>query len=436
VNDESVRADAVAFIRRYAPDASGAAVDRTAAMLAASTEPPFHIEPWCEFRDYTPPQVPYVIDGVVPTESTGLLGADAKCGKTWIGLHAAVCVAAGRPFIGRFVVPAPLTVVYVALEGARANLRARIGALARGADVNPDLDADDLDQLHVLYKPLIDLRNPGLTEPLVEELIKVGPGLVVFDVLRKAAHVRESNEGAGDFREVLANTRALTESGCAVLYPHHNTKPNADSGKRQAGERLSGSGALYGHADFGVFITAFDRANRVMTVEFSTRDEAELGEFTVRLTGKGSGRHGGFTYTDRCVVTGEGEHDAADQRQEHTEHKIRQQLRDHGGASQVKIIEAVGGNRDAAIATLGRLVRTNVVYRQKGRRNAWEHWLWDDPERPIPMVLGQVGTGGDSGALSPTCPDPPRRGGRKGQVKSTYPNESGKLDPDSAEHPE
>jgi hypothetical protein len=438
VRDEA-RLDAYDFIRQVAPLASGAAVDRAAEMLAASVAFPdrsFRIETWADFRDHTAPDVPYVIDGVMPVGAVGLLGAAAKNGKTWIGLHTAVCVATAKPFLGRFAVPTPQPVVYVALEGARANLRARIGALTHGLGLDPE--GDDLDGLHLLYKPRIDLRNAELTDQLVDELLALGPGLVVFDVLRKAALVRESNEGAGDFRAVLENTRTLGEADCAALYPHHNTKANADTDKRIAGERLSGSGALYGHADFGIFITSYQRVTRTLAVEFSTRDEAELGEITVRLVGDGTGRHGGFTYTDRCVVTAQGEHDTTEQREETTEHAIRTYLREHGGASQTAITDAAGGKRTNLIATLTRMITTGTVVTTNGKRRAILHWLADDPTRPVPMVRDAVGTGGDSSALSPPgFPRPPLKGRREGeQVKSTESHHQEPVDTDDARYPE
>ena len=186
---------------------------------------------------------------------------------------------------------------------------------------------------------------------------------------------------------MLDNIRPLSDAGAAVLFPHHNIKRTDESDKRQAGERLSGSGALFGHADFGVFITKFDRAERVLTIEFATRDEAELGEMTVRLTGSGSGRHGGFTYADCCVVTSEAEQDAAEQRGEHIEQAIRTYLGANPGAAQVKVLDAVGGNRQDARAALQRMIREQAVVIERGRRTrsstGWkatlEHldqWSW------------------------------------------------------------
>ena len=328
------------------------------------------IESWATFRDTTPPEVGWVIDGVIPRGGVGMMGAGAKCGKTWLALLAFVCVAAGKPFLGRFVVHQPCPVVYVALEGQRANLRARIGALARGLGVDPD--KGDLDLLHVIYKPRINLRDASTTRALMAEVLDVQPGLVGFDVLRKAAVVRESNEGAMDFAEVLANTRPLADAGCAALYPHHNTKANADTDKRPAGERLSGSGALYGHADFGVFITSYDRATRLMAVEFVTRDEAELGKLTVQLTGEGTGRFGGFTYTDSCVVTAAGEHDPAEQRVQTTRQAILEFVGANRGAAQGRLLDGVGGNREA--------VKRGARRAHHGRRDRHlEGRAWSDP---------------------------------------------------------
>jgi hypothetical protein len=379
----------------------------------------FSIETWAEFRDHTPPAVPYLVDGVVPVGAVGMLGAGAKCGKSWLALHMAVCLASGRPFLGRFVVPEARPVVYVALEGMRANLRARIGVLSRGAALDPD--GADLELLHLLYKPRaqVDLRDAESTHELLAEMLALGPALAVFDVLRKAATVRESNEGVSDFRQVLANIQPLLDAGSAVLFPHHNAKVTSESEKRDAGERMSGSGSLYGSADFGMFITRYDRASRMMVVELVSRDEADLGKLTVRLVGQGSSQHGGFTYHDRCVVTATSEHDADEQRAEDQEQAIADYLADHGGASQTKIVEAVGGNAQDARRTLQRMINRGTVFKDdNGPRGSFRHWLENDPTRPRPMDwTGSDGVGSPVPSATTTS-DHSRReweGGRGGE---------------------
>ena len=76
--------------------------------------------------------------GFFAAGALGFVSAPPKKGKTWLGLSLALSVATGMPFLDRFEIPEPRDVVYLALEGHRAALRARIGCLARGLDLNPD----------------------------------------------------------------------------------------------------------------------------------------------------------------------------------------------------------------------------------------------------------------------------------------------------------
>jgi hypothetical protein len=350
---------------------------------------PVRLERWSAFRDSTSEAVAYLIEPIMPNGSMGFEGAGKGAGKTWIGLAGAISVATGKPFLGRYPVRVPRTVVYIALEGQRSNLRDRVGALARGIGINPDSEA--LDRLVFMYKPKrIDLRDRDLAQQLVDEVLAVEPGLVVFDVLRRAALVRESGEGVGDFKEVLDNTDDLGRAGCVRWFEHHNTKPNDSTGKRDAGDRMSGSGALFGHSDFGIFITSTDRKNRVMSVSFYNRDDAELDDLTVRLVGEGSGRYGGFTYKDTCLVQTESDRDPEEQRVEHHDTAINTFLAANAGVSQRSIEEGVGGNAAEVRQRLKTLVAQGVIVMAKGDRNANLHWLATDPQAPRPETLDAV----------------------------------------------
>ena len=136
------------------------------------------------------------------------------------------------------------------------------------------------------------------------------PGLVVLDVLRKAASIRESNEGAGDFSDVLENLSPLLEQGLAVMLGHHFAKVTDITKKRDAGDRMTGSGALYGYADYALFIVSADRDKRAYDIEFVTRNSAQVPDMKAQLVGHGSARYGGFRYTDTARLTVDVEGDA------------------------------------------------------------------------------------------------------------------------------
>ena len=111
------------------------------------------LESWAEFRDAAADEPAWLIRGWLPEGALAFLAAPPKKGKTWAGLGISLAVATGRPLFGTLAVPeGGRAVLYVALEGSRQALRARIGALARGIGLDPDADRA-LERLRMLYRP-------------------------------------------------------------------------------------------------------------------------------------------------------------------------------------------------------------------------------------------------------------------------------------------
>lgn len=269
-------------------------------VVEAPPADPMAVEPWAAFRDRAGDSVPMLVERVWPDGAMGFIGAAPKAGKTWVALLLALAVATGRPFLGEFPVARRCPVLYVALEGTREGLRARIGALARGLGLDPD--GDDLAGLHVAYKPKgINLSDGAWAARLVDRARQLGAGLVVVDVLRRAATVAEDVKGAADFASLLRNLADLEAERRALVFCHHFTKPGETQKGRKAADRMAGSGALYGALDAGMFITSNDGA-RTMQVEVETRDIRAPRPFRVELAGEATGPNGGWGYLDTVRV--------------------------------------------------------------------------------------------------------------------------------------
>ena len=378
------------------------------------------VEPWEDFRDNLDSiAIEYVIDGVAPAGGVGFIAAGPKNGKTWIGLHAAVAIAAGRPCLGRYTTK-QRDVVYVALEGARANIRARIGCLARGLELDPD--GDDLDRLHVVYKPRrIDLHDAASAGELIDAVSGLAPGVLIVDVLRRAARIRESGEGVGDFTHTLANLEPLTAAGWTIILLHHFRKWSDAAGAADTGDRMSGSGALFGHADFAIFIVKADRENRRYDLELVSRDGAQLPALTVRVHGDGTGQHGGLTYRDRAVVTSEGDEDAAERRVASIDTAILECVRRCPGEPQRGVLDGVVGKRVDVLKRLRALILTGRVYVQDGPNNAQLHYLADDLPRAFPDARETLGNTESAGGVS-ALPHPER--GNAGNTAFPEPRET------------
>ena len=147
---------------------------------------PWRSQLWSEFRDRAPSEQEWLVEGLLTPEALLFIAGPPKKGKTWQALALSISIATGRKLYGEYEIPEPRDVLYVALEGSKAGLRARIGAVARGMGLDPD--SGDLDRLHMLYRPRpFDLAEIGAGEWLREEAKRVGARFVVVDVLRQAA---------------------------------------------------------------------------------------------------------------------------------------------------------------------------------------------------------------------------------------------------------
>lgn len=257
------------------------------------------LESWAEFRDSTGAEPEFLVRSVIPTSSLLFLSSPPKKGKTWLGLLLALSVASGRPFLG-FEIPRRRLVLYVALEGDRAAIRTRIGCLARGLGIDPD--GEDLtDWLHILYKPrglnLGDLAWTSRIERAVEEL---DIGLVLVDVLRRAARYREND--AAEFGSLMDGLAGLRSGDRVLALLHHFGKLTELQQDRSPGERMAGSGAMQGELDVGLYITGSENRARTLRLEFECRNTASPEPMGVELLGEATGEHGTFLYTDAITV--------------------------------------------------------------------------------------------------------------------------------------
>lgn len=260
---------------------------------------PWRSQPWAEFRDDTADDHSWLIAGVLPAAMLAFVAAPPKKGKTWLGLGLALAIATGKPLCGEYGVPEPRRVLYVALEGSKVGIRARVGALTRGLELDPD--ADDLARLRFLYRPRpFDLADLKTATWLRDDAAEHDAALVVVDVLRAAARINENV--AEDFARVRDGLEPMLAAGRTVALLHHFGKLTETQKERSPGERMAGTGAMYGALDVGFLITRSESGARRLRVEVEARDFAAPDALGVVIAGTGSGEHGGFTYADTATL--------------------------------------------------------------------------------------------------------------------------------------
>lgn len=160
-------------------------------------------QPWRTFASETPAVIDWLVPGLIPMGSFVFVASPPKKGKTWTILDLGLSIVLGAKFLAYFQVDDPRPVLLVLLEGNRAALRDRIGALARGRGIDPD--GHELDALHVAYKPRgINLADPGWAADLCAEAADLNAACVCVDVLRAAARLKSENDPR-DFLDLRDN---------------------------------------------------------------------------------------------------------------------------------------------------------------------------------------------------------------------------------------
>ena len=215
---------------------------------AAPNLPPIPLETWLEFASKAEEHIPCIVEGLWPEGALGFVGSAPKKGKTWLALSLALSVATGRHFLNIYPVSRPRKVLYLALEGHRASIKTRVGCLARGIAQDPDLE---IPNLQFTYKPRgLNIADPVWSQHVIDAANSIQAELVIVDVLRAAALIKENAQE--DFAALRSNLAELLEDGRSLAFLHHFTKTSETSKERTPGERMSGSGAMYGALDIGI----------------------------------------------------------------------------------------------------------------------------------------------------------------------------------------
>jgi len=168
------------------------------------------------------PSPRWIVHGVVPERSLGVVFGASGSGKTFLVLDLAATVSRkGLRWFGRRVRCG--SVIYVAGEG---HLKLRLEAYLR----HHDIPADDLHRLRVVTSS-VNLLAPasGDLDTLIVEIKQAaaelgGVVLVVLDTLNAMMTGGDENSSADMGAMIAAARRIMDAVGCSVLFVHHSGK--------------------------------------------------------------------------------------------------------------------------------------------------------------------------------------------------------------------
>ena len=199
-------------------------------MNAASA---FHFIPAGQL-EYQPPE--FLIDGLIETDTLGLMFGDPGCGKSFLAVDIGLSVATGTPFHGRDVKAGP--VFMIAGEGHNGLAR-RFAAWSAAKGISL-ADAP-------LFKSnraaqFLDAESAAVVAGAVEGLAGQHgrPALIIIDTLARnfGGGDENSTSDMGAFIAAVDDLKARF-CGCAVLIVHHSG--HADKTRARGAMALKGA---------------------------------------------------------------------------------------------------------------------------------------------------------------------------------------------------
>lgn len=216
------------------------------------------------FKDLAnlPPQTPLIHGNILFRRTTCWIAGLPGTYKSFVSLDWAMCIATGRPWLGRAVEKG--RVLYIAGEGARG-IYIRGSAWLSRAGLNEDV----FDDAFYVMGPT-NLLDPQ-TRVYLSHLAAEGYwDLVVIDTQARATP--GVNENAKEELDPFINfiTHLASDQGATVLTVHHATKSGSDS--------LRGSGSILGAAD-SVFVLRREEDTQLeVELKVEKQKETESGE--------------------------------------------------------------------------------------------------------------------------------------------------------------
>ena len=212
------------------------------------------------------PEHEWLIEGFLSAGDRSVIGGPSQSGKSFLAIHAGMCIAFGVDFFTAKVKPG--LVIYQAGEGAKG-VKKRLRAWRRHHDVQFTRETR-----FVLLQSPIDLYHPeGDTQKLIDEIeaiekqFDVPLRLVVIDTLATATGGADENSGK-DMGIVMQNiARINSRTGAHVCLVHH---------MNAGGTKLRGHTSIYANIDQVMLVTR-NETTKVRTAVIDKQKDDESG---------------------------------------------------------------------------------------------------------------------------------------------------------------
>jgi hypothetical protein len=236
------------------------------------TRPILGFELLSDLLDDEEPDLQFLVEPLLTTESLGAVVGPAKSGKSFFLLDTMIGVATGSDVLAAFKVHRPGPVMGVFPEGGRRSVRRRTRAILRSTE------RDTEDVRFVWVRPRsFDLGDASAVRELRAAVKETEAVLVVLD----SVYLMMPGISSSALNEVGSMLQRLSdisgEFGCAILLGHHTNRVQGATGVYRA----SGAGIAEWSSSF-ILATPGDRTTVAGTTTFplacelTARDLPEL----------------------------------------------------------------------------------------------------------------------------------------------------------------
>lgn len=242
----------------------------------------------------------FLIEGWLSVGDRSVMGGPSRSGKSFLAIHAGMCIAMGIDFFGAPVKPG--LVIYQCGEGARgAKKRLRAWRSHHKTKYGPETP-------FVLMRAAIDLYTPeGDTQKFIEEILAIAKmfevplRLIVIDTLSTATAGADENSGR-DMSTVMQNIAKISSAtGGAVLLVHH---------MNAGGTKLRGHTSVYANVDQVILVTRNDTTKVRTAVLDKQKDEEDGARLQFELPKIVLGHQPNGREITSCVCVPVGEREA------------------------------------------------------------------------------------------------------------------------------
>lgn len=203
-----------------------------------------------------PPELsPELIGGILREGNKMIITGDSKAGKTCLSQNLAVCIAEGKPWLGKFKCEQG-KVLYMNLEVEQASLYHRFVQIYKALDI--EISETNASNIHLWNLRGYALPLNELASKIIRRCRNQNYKAIILDPLYK---VQQGDENSAEAIIKFCNAldKIAHETGAAIIYDHHH--PKGESGSKKTIDRGAGSGVFARDADAIVDLSNLDPGN-------------------------------------------------------------------------------------------------------------------------------------------------------------------------------